>query len=286
MAISLGSNLAALSINRQLNQNSKQLRSVFERLSSGQRINRASDDSVGLAISQSLAASTRIAQVAIRNANDGISMVSMADGALAEIGNILARQAELAGQAANGVYSVEQRSALQSEFASLGSEVERIAVSAEFNGINLLSSPPTTIFQVGLDSSALSRITLNGVQGTLQALGLAASGSSTQTYSVNGSSVDLGQSAARLALDAINGAIESLGSARGLLGAIGGRLEVSVSNLSAVRENLIAAESRIKDADLAEEAANLTRLAMLQQVGTSILAQANQSSQLALQLLK
>lgn len=286
MAISLGSNLAALGVNRQLNKNSKQLQTVFERLSSGQRINRAGDDPVGLAISQSLAASTRIAQVAIRNANDGMSAISIADGALAQIGNILARQAELAEQAANGVYSVEQRSVLQSEFVSLGSEAERIALSTEFNGINLLSSPPTTVFQVGLDSTALSRIVLNGVQGTLQALGLAASGSSALTYSINGSSVDYGQSAARLALDAINGAIESLASARGSLGAVEGRLEVSVNNLSVMRENLTAAESRIKDADIAEEAANLTRLLIIQQVGTSVLAQANQSPQLALQLLK
>lgn len=286
MTISIGSNLAALGVNRQLSKTSKQLQSTFERLSSGQRINRAGDDSAGLAIAQSLAASTRIAQVAIRNANDGVSLISLADGALAEIGNILAQQAELAAQAANGVYSVQQRSALQIEFSSLGAEVERIALTTQFNGINLLSGTSTTVFQVGLDATSLSQITLNGVQGTLQALGLAASGTSTLSYSINAASVDDGQSAARLALTAVNGAIGSLATARGALGAVQGRLEASVNNLSVLRENFSAAESRIRDVDIAEEATNFTRLMILQQVGVSILAQANQIPQMALQLLK
>jgi len=286
MTVSLGKNIASLGITRQLSKTSRDLQSAFARLGSGQRINKGSDDPAGLALSESLNASTRLAQVAIRNANDGISAISIADGALAEVGSILARQAELANQAANGIYSTAQRSVLQSEFIALGSEVERIATSTEFNGIRLLSGTQAIVLQVGIETSSLSQLTLNGVQGTLQALGLAGTGSSALTYSINDTSDAFAQSSARLALSAINAAIASLSASRGSLGAVESRLQVTVNNLSVVRENLWAAVSRIKDIDVAEEPANYTRLAILQQVGVSMLAQSNQTPQLALQLLK
>ena len=139
MAISLGSNISSLQAQRRLSNSTDQLSSVFERLSSGQRINKASDDAAGLAIADSLRADQRIATVAIRNANDGISTIAIADSALGQIGNVLSRLAELAEQSANGVYSTSQRSALSNEFVALASEIERIATTTEFNGVTLLS---------------------------------------------------------------------------------------------------------------------------------------------------
>lgn len=286
MAITLGANIASLNVTRQMQVTSDGLRTSYERLSSGQRVNRGKDDAAGLSIAASLANSTRLAQVAIRNSNDGISVVSIADGALSEIANILSRQAELASQASNGFFGAAQRSALQNEFSSLGSEVERIAVSTNFNGISLLSGTQTTVLQVGFDTTSVSQITIGGIQGTLQNLGLAASGSSALLYSLTGTSTLYSQSAARAALEAVNSAISSLATSRGALGAVESRLQATIQNLSVARENYASAESRIKDVDIAEEAANLARLSVLQQAGAAILAQANQSPQLALQLLR
>ncbi len=286
MAITLGANIASLNVTRQMQVTSDSLRNSYERLSSGQRVNRGKDDAAGLSIAASLANSTRLAQVAIRNSNDGISVVAIADGALSEIANILSRQAELASQASNGFFGAAQRSALQNEFSSLGSEVERIAVSTNFNGISLLSGTQSTVLQVGFDTTSLSQITIGGIQGTLQNLGLAASGSSALVYSLTGASTMFSQSAARAALEAVNSAISSLAMNRGALGALESRLQATIQNLSIARENYTSAESRIKDVDIAEEAANLARLSVLQQAGAAILAQANQSPQLAIQLLR
>jgi flagellin len=285
MAITLGSNIASLQAQRRLSNATDGLSRTYEKLSSGQRINRASDDAAGLAIADSLKASGRIATVAIRNANDGISTIGIADSALSEIGNVLTRLAELAEQSANGVFSVTQRSALANEFAALASEVERIAVTTTFNGVALLSGGSTLTLQIGFNSTSTSQISFTGVQGTLQALGLAATGSSALTYSINGSSIDAGQSAARAALDAVNNAISSLASTRGTLGAVESRLNVAITNLTVARENYAAAESRIRDVDVASEAAELTRLGILQQAGAAVLAQANQQPALALSLL-
>jgi flagellin len=286
MAITLGANIASLNVTRQMQITSDGLRNSYERLSSGQRVNRGKDDAAGLSIAASLANSTRLAQVAIRNSNDGISVVAIADGALGEIASILSRQAELASQASNGFFGAAQRSALQNEFSSLGSEVERIAVSTNFNGINLLSGTQSTVLQVGFDTTSLSQITIGGIQGTLQTLGLASSGSSALVYSLTGTSTLFSQSAARAALEAVNSALSSLAMNRGALGALESRLQATIQNLSIARENYAAAESRIKDVDIAEEAANLARLSVLQQAGAAILAQANQSPQLAIQLLR
>ena len=286
MPISLGSNITSLQAQRRLNNASDSLSRVYERLSSGQRINRASDDAAGLAIADSLKANARIAGVAIRNANDGISTIAIADSALNEVGNVLTRLAELSEQSANGVFSTTQRSALQNEFNALGSEIERIATVTEFNGVKLLSGGSELVLQVGFNSGSTSRISFSGVQGTLQALGLAGAGASNLTYSISGINIGEGQSASRLALDAINVAIGSLASTRGVLGATESRLQVAINNLSVARENFLSAESRIRDVDVASEAAELTRLGILQQAGASILAQANQQPALALSLLR
>jgi len=285
MAITIGSNIVSLQAQRRLGTASELLSQTFERLSSGQRINKASDDAAGLAIADSLRADQRIASVAIRNANDGISTINIADSALGEIGNVLSRLAELAEQSANGVFSTSQRNALANEFTALGSEIERIAVTTQFNGVALLSGSASITLQVGFDSASTSQISFQGVQGTLAALGLADANASALSFSINAGTADAAQSASRLALDGVKGAIQSLAQQRGTLGATESRLRVAINNLSVARENLAAAESRIRDVDVASEAAELTRLSILQQAGAAVLAQANQQPALALSLL-
>jgi flagellin len=286
MPITLGSNIASLRAQRSLNHSTQSLSEVYQRLSSGQRINKASDDAAGLSIADSLKAQQRVASVAIRNANDGISSIAIADAALAEIGNVLTRMAELSEQSANGVFSVTQRSALGDEFIALASEVERIATTTNFNGVRLLSGGSSMVLQVGFDSASTSQISYTGVQGTLNSLGLAAANSSALAYSLNGSTIEAGQSAARATLDAVNAAISSLAQTRGTLGAAESRLNVAITNLSVARENFAAAESQIRDTDVAQQAAELTRLGILQQAGAAVLAQANQQPALALSLLR
>ncbi len=286
MPLYIRTNLPSITAQKNLGESTTGLQTAFERLSSGLRINKAKDDAAGLAIAENLKVDARVASVAIRNASDGISVVSITDGAIGQITNVLSRLGELAEQSANGVLANDQRSALAGEFSALMSEVERIAYTTEFNGLRLLSQGGTVTFQVGFDGSSLSQITYSGVQATLAALGLAAANSSVPIYSIVGNSDLASQSASREALDAINRAITSVTRARGTLGAAESRLEVTINNLTVARENFTAAESRIRDADVAAEAAELTRLTILQQAGTAILAQANQQPQLVLQLLQ
>jgi len=286
MTINIRTNVPSLAAQRNLDQSSIRLNKSYERLSSGLRINRASDDAAGLAIAESLKADARIAAVAVRNASDGISIISIADQAIGQIANVLSRLAELSQQSANGVYGNVQRSALQNEFTALTSEIERIAFTTEFNGLKLLSGGGQVVFQVGFDGSSTSQVSYTGVNATLQALGLAGAGSSAPSFSIIGSTDLDAQSAARLALDAINDAITSVTRNRGTLGAAESRLEVTISNLQVARENFLAAESRIRDVDVAAESAELTRLNILQQAGAAVLAQANSQPQLALQLIR
>jgi flagellin len=286
MTINIRTNVPSLLAQRNVDQSSKRLNQSYERLSSGLRINRASDDAAGLAIAESLKADARIASVAVRNASDGVSIISIADQAIGQISNVLSRLAELAQQSANGVYGNVQRSALQNEFTALQSEIERIAFTTEFNGLKLLSGGSTVTFQVGFDGSSTSQVSYTGVAATLQALGLAGIGSSVPTFSIIAETDLDAQSAARLALDAINDAITSVTRNRGTLGAAESRLEVTIANLQVARENFLAAESRIRDVDVAAESAELTRLNILQQAGAAVLAQANSQPQLALQLIR
>lgn len=286
MAINIRTNLPSLVAQRNVDNSSERLKSSYARLASGLRINRASDDAAGLAIAESLKAESAIATVAIRNANDGISVVGIADQAIGQIGSILNRLAELAEQSSNGVFDNVQRSAIQNEFSALTSEIERIAVTTKFNGLSLLSGGGALVFQVGFDGSSLSRLSYDNVDTTLQAIGLAATGQSASTYSITGATTAEAQSAARLALDAIHVALTSINTNRGRLGALESRLQTSIRNLQVARENFTAAESQIRDVDVASEAAELTRLSILQQAGAAILAQANQQPTLALQLLR
>ena len=285
MAITLNSNIVSLRAQTRLGRTDLAINKTYEKLSSGLRINSAADDAAGLAIADDLRSKIRVGQVAVRNANDGISTVAIADGALSEIGGVLARLAELAEQSATGTFSAIQRSALQSEFSALGSEIERIAQTTEFNGVKILSSSGTVTVQVGFDSTSNSQISFSNVLGTLAGIGLAAAGTSALTYSISDNTLDLSQSASRNALDAVNASIQSVAQVRGGLGATESRLRLAISNLGVARENFAAAESRIRDLDIAEEAANLTRLTILQNAGAAVLAQANQAPALALKLL-
>ncbi|MCC6221215.1 MAG: flagellin FliC [Deltaproteobacteria bacterium] len=286
MGINIRTNVPSLNSQRNLGSTTNRLQKAYERLSSGLRITRASDDAAGLSIAEQLRADTRIASVAVRNANDGISIIAITDGAMGEIGNVLARLAELAEQSANGVFNTTQRSALALEFDMLHSEIERIANTTEFNGLQLLSGGATISLQVGFDGSSLSQITYSGVAATLAQLGLAPSGSSRILYSINAATVAEAQTAARSALDAVKAAISSISRDRGTLGAAESRLNMTIQNLLVARENFQSAESRIRDVDVAEEAAELTRLNILQQAAASVLAQANQQPSLALSLLQ
>ena len=285
MAISIGSNITSLQAQRRLDITGGKLSQAFNKLSSGYRINRGADDAAGLAIAESLKAQSRIAGQAIRNTNDGISTIAIADGALGEVANILARLAELASQSANGTLSTTQRSVVSNEFVALSSEIERIASVTEFNGIKLLSGTSAITIQVGTGSGVSSQIGYTNQLATLAGIGLG-NAAGALVYSINGASDEAAATAARLALDAVYAAIYSVGASRGVLGGIESRLSTAIANLGVARENLIAAESRIRDVDVAEEAANLTRLNILQQAGTAVLAQANQLPSLALQLLR
>jgi flagellin len=221
----------------------------------------------------------------MRNANDGISVITIADQAVGQISNVLNRMAELAEQSSNGVVDNVQRSALQNEFTALASEIERIAVTTKFNGLRLLDGQSDITFQIGFDGSSTSQLTYGSVDVRLAGMGLANSGSSSSSFSIIGNNEVDAQGAARSALDAIQVALTSVNQKRGGLGALESRLEVTINNLQVARENFKAAESRIRDVDVATEAAELTRLNILQQAGAAVLAQANQVPQLALQLI-
>lgn len=285
MGISVGSNTVSSTAQRLLDITGKKLSESFNKLSSGQRVNSGVDDAAGLAISESLKAQARIAGQAIRNTNDGISTLAIADGALGEVANILTRLAELASQSASGTLSVTQRSVVQNEFVALGSEIERISKVTEFNGIALLSGTQQITIQVGTGSTVQNRVAYTNQLATLQGLGLS-DATGVLSYSINGVSNDAAATASRYALDAVYAAIYSVGAARGALGGVESRLATAITNLGVARENYQGADSRIRDIDVAEESAALTRFNILQQAGTSVLAQANQLPSLALQLLR
>ncbi|MCB0324399.1 MAG: flagellin FliC [Bdellovibrionales bacterium] len=284
MSISILTNVDSLRAQRSLSIHTARLSETFERLSTGLRIVDASDDAAGLVLADSLRADQRIADAAIRNANDGISLISIADGALEEIGNLLTRMAELAEISANGIETATTRSSLQLEFEALASEVTRISRSTEFNDLQLLADSSTITLQVGLDSSANSQIAVPAVTATLESLALGST-ADTLLYSLNAGTDQAGQDASLAALDAVQSAISLLSIERGTLGASESRLSVAVSHLSILKENFAQAESQIRDADVAFEAAELVRLQILRDASAAVLAQANQQGELALKLL-
>ncbi len=285
MGFGIKTNVASLRAQRNIKLSTETLNQSYQRISSGLRVNRSTDDAAGLAIAQSLRGDTRVSAVSTRNATDGISIISIADGAIGQISHVLTRLVELSEQSINGAYSNQQRAALQNEFSALLSEVERVAHTTTFNGLQLLSGGGGVSFQIGFDGTSLSQISFSGVQATLASLGLAAAGSSVSTYSIFGATELESQSASRLALDAIKAAITSVTRNRGTLGAVESRLGTTIRDLAVARENFQAAESAIMDIDVAAESAELSRSTVLQQAGTAILAQANMQPRLALQLL-
>jgi flagellin len=286
MGLGLRTNLISLDAQRYLKSSTGRLTQSYERLGSGLRVNRSSDDAAGLGIAEGLRSDARIATVSIRNASTGISVISIADSALEQIGNILNRLLELSQQAATATYSNQQRSALQAEYMALTSEIERISLVTEFDGNRLLSGGATVAFQIGFDGSSLSWFAMSNVQATLSDLGLAAANSSSPMHSLVAISEDESTEAARKAVDAITSAVTRLNRSRGSLGALQNRLQATIQILGVARESFQQSEGGIMDADVAEEAAEMNKATIQQQAGTALLAQANLQPRLVLDLLR
>jgi flagellin len=284
MPIRVFNNIASLNAQRILGTNSDRLAQSVERIASGIRINRGADDAAGLAISEALRSDIRALRQGIRNANDGISLINVAEGALNEQSSILIRLRELASQAATGTVGSTERATIQLEFSALRNEVDRIAATTEFNGqklvdgslANTVAGPNQILIQIGIDSTADSRINLN-TEVNLQAV-------TSTSLNIDILSVTTA-GAALTALDSINSAIATVTAGRGAIGAVQNRLVRSISNQAITVENLQAAESSIRDADIAEEVALLTRNQILVQTAVSAVGQANLIPQSVLQLL-
>jgi flagellin len=272
MGLRVNSNIASINAQRNLVNSTGSLQKSLQRLSSGLRITRAADDAAGLAISEGFRADIRSLAQAQRNANDGISMLQIGEGALNEVSSILIRQRELAIQAANGTLGDSERETLNSEFADLSAEIDRIAAVTEFNGTAVLAGGSAVTFQIGKGSTSNDRITVSSVDAQTTAIGT----NSAAISSVAG---------AQAALAVLDSAISQVASLRASFGTVQNRLESSIRSLAISIENTSAAESRIRDVDFASETAELTRNQVLQQAGISVLAQANVSTQSALSLL-
>ena len=274
MALVIQTNVASLEAQRNLFKSQNALQSTFNKLSSGFRINTAKDDAAGLAISESLKLQIKTLTVNERNAGDAISMAQTAEGALGELSNIVLRMRELATQGANGALQSTDRDFIQTEFTSLQSEMRRIMTSTKFNGKQLINSAGSEHqFQIGITNSTFDRIGISFGGIKLESLtGVAR--------------VSSGPGNARAALDTIDSALFKVSQARARFGAMMNRFETTISNIQSVRLNLAAANSRIRDIDVAEEAATQSKNQVLAQAGTSVLSQANQAPQQALSLLK
>jgi flagellin len=262
----------------------------MQRLSSGLRVNSAKDDAAGLAIAERMNAQVRGMNVAMRNANDGISMAQTAEGALGKIGDSLQRMRELAVQAANDTNGSTDRGSLNKEFQQLAQEIARIVGSTSFNGRQLLNSADATVFQVGANTGADNQITISAVNLSVAApggLGVTAGTPPTLSGAL-GSLLGASSSAAdaRLSMAAIDTALDEVNNTRATFGAAQNRFEAVISNLQVASENTAAARSRIMDADFAAETANLSRTQILQQAGTAMVAQANQLPQSVLKLIQ
>ena len=282
MSFSINNNIPAMRAANALQRTSRALGKSYLNISSGVRD--ASEDVAGTSIAAILYADQRIANAAIRNVNDGISLISIADSALENTTNVLFRMLEIAHQSANGVYQQTARSALQLEFVALGSEISRIANVTEFNGMKLLNEEGSISLQVGFNSRSYSEITFAKSLGTLMKLTI---GSGVQLgIAVIGSNVAASLQKAYQAITAIEDAIAIVGIERGNLGATESRLNSTIQGLQIAQENFAEAVSRIRDVDIAEEAAELTRNNILQQAGIAVLAQANQQPELLLKLLQ
>jgi len=270
----INTNVASINTVRILDGSQKELTTSMERLSSGKRINHARDDAAGMVISSKMTSQVRGMNQAVRNTNDGISMVQTADGAMEGIADKLQRMRELAVQSANGIYSSSDRAALDIEFQALDDEIGRVANSVEFNGTTLLASTKTLTIQVSYaDDSTNGKIDVDLTKVTSTGL------------SINDDVITT-QDDASTAIGAIDDALSTVNSARATLGATQNRLETTVTDLKNNVENLSASRSRIEDADFASETAQLAKSQILQQAGMAMLAQANQLPQQVLSLLR
>jgi len=292
MSLVINHNLMAMNSARNLTTTYGRLSKSVQRLSSGLRINSAADDAAGLAIREMMRADIRVLSQGVRNANDAISLIQTADGALSVIDEKLTRMKELAEQASTGTYTSEQRAIIDSEYQAMASEITRIAMATDFNGVKLLNGD---LSGLGLDGSTGNQMKIHFGTGnasaedyyyirinsaTASALGVGNSiAAGTAGYTIST------QAAAQLALDALNTAILSKDTIRATLGGVSNRLSNTITNLTIQAENLQAAESRISDVDVATEMTEFTRNQILTQAAVSMLAQANSLPQLALQLL-
>lgn len=285
MAVRIFNNIPAINAQRLLGVNNERLAGSIERISSGIRINRGSDDAAGLAISEALRSDIRALRQAVRNSNDGISLINVTEGALNETAGILIRLRELASQAATGTVGSTERQTIQLEFAALRSEIDRLSETTNFNGQKLVdgslgssvASASQILIQVGIDSSVNSRINLNE---SVNLTAITASGLNIDSLSLTS------VAGALTALDQMNTSIGVVTAGRGKVGAVQNRLVKTVSNLSIGIENLQAAESQIRDADIAHEVAQLTRNQILVQASTAMVGQANLLPQSVLRLLE
>lgn len=276
MPLMLRTNIPSLEAQKNLSQSNSALQTSFNRLSSGFRINSAKDDAAGLAISESMTTQIRSYTVAERNANDAISMVQTAEGALGEVQNIMGRMRELAMQGSNGSLTDIDRGFLNTEYQALKAEIYRIQGSAKFNGKQLLSASANTLtFQVGLDNTASDQLAV-----TFGGFGLSAILASAS--SVAGSTT----SASLAALSIIDSTMDLISTERAKYGASMNRLEITTSSIATMRLNLSAANSRIRDVDVALETSTLARNQILSQAGVSVLSQANELPQLAMKLVQ
>ncbi len=276
MSMRVATNMSAINAHRTMGKNNLNIQSSFEKLASGSRINKAADDAAGLAISEGLKAQIRSASQAKRNTNDAISLVQTAEGGLNEIGNIIVRLRELGIQAASDTVGSDERSFINAEVNQLKEEMQRIADTTKWGTTNLLDgSTPQFDFQVGIfNSDSADRISWDGSANvaTIDALGL--------------TGIDFSDKlGAQTGLEELDVAQTEVNRIRANIGAVQNRFASTVSNLSSMEENLSAANSRIRDTDIAAETANLTSNQILMQANTATLAQANQKNQLALQLL-
>jgi flagellin len=275
MSLFINSNLASINTQRSLAQTERSLRGSFARVSSGLRINQAADDAAGYGVAENLNAISRSATVAMRNTNDGISVVQTAEGATNEVANILKRMRELAVQSSSNVLANTERSYIQDEFSQLTQEVDRLAQVTEFNGTNLVNGNASGInVQVGVNNSTNDRISITLGDLTASTLGV-----STATMSLNA------VASAQAAITLLDTALDSVNGYRSDYGAVQNRLLSSYRNLEVYNENLQSAEAQIRDADFAHETSEMAKLQIMQQAGLSVLTQAKMNTQGVLSLL-
>ena len=280
MGLRIRTNATSLNAQNTLGKNNAALQNSMEKLSSGYRINKAADDAAGLAISENFRAQVKSYNQARRNANDGVSMLQVAEGAMNEVSNILTRMRELTTQSANDTLIARDRSFLNSEYSSLKAEVDRISEVTEFNGTFLVNgnlSSDGVDFQIGLEATTNDR--LNVTLADIDTSSIGSSGTSVNSTDVSS------KTNARTAMNVLDDAINDIAQQRSNIGAHQNRLNSTIVNLSNAAENISASNSRIRDVDVASESAVMTRNQILSQAGSSMLAQANQQPNTALQLL-